>query len=167
MSRNLREDVAVSETTRLEIVKKIQEEATKKVTSRELSEELKAAGADQNGTLDSCVWIDDEERGVVVLPTHIGLVCKNSGTGRILCKAFLSDELWEILPDNVELHKFTSDWYQFEYEGFDGEMYKTPAEALGKLYLWCLENGHCPVTKEKWNSFPDSGLAIPCDEGGA
>lgn len=135
----------MSKAARLELVKKIQAEMAKRVTSRELSEELKAAGADQSGTLDSDVWVDDEERGAVVLPAHIGLFCENSGTGKILCKAFHGDELWERLPMGTRLMKVLG--------GYAVELYETtvslgaypnsPVSMLGQLYLWCLQNGRC------------------------
>lgn len=154
------EDAAVSKNTRLEIVKEIQAEAAKAVTSRELSGELKAAGAVQRGTLDSDVWVDDAERGVVVLAAHIGIVCENSGTGKILCRAFRADELMASLPSVIEgkgvLHTIKAndtdsgwDTYAVGYMDYRGVL--TPfqvitdnnlAEALGKLSLWGLKNGY-------------------------
>ena len=108
-----------------------------KTTSPELSQALKKAGAD---ALAAMYWV--KVLGEIRLCSAKNLSFLDN-EDELICPAFDCHELLERLPDIVELHKLGSTWYQFGYEGFDSEMYKTPAEALGKLYLWCLENGHC------------------------
>lgn len=97
-----------------------------KVTSLELSKQLKEAGAKQESEACACVSGFD--------------------SGAKYVSRFDSDELLERLPGDVRLWK----GYGGEYlayivhvsEDTKTESY-TAAEALGKLYLWCLKEGYC------------------------
>lgn len=87
-------------------------------TTRELGMKLKEAGAEQQGRPS------DEKRGCSVFDCH-----------ELLEMLPLLSHVWQVergeymsLLKTPEKIKFIAD---------------TPAEALGKLYLWCLENGHC------------------------
>jgi len=97
-------------------------------TSRELGLKLKKAGAKQQGRPS------DEKRG---------------------CSVFDCHELLEGLPKSINEADLQLSWY-FDHwcagyhvfklkGGKKSELFLDyiPAEALGKLYLWCLQNGHC------------------------
>jgi len=119
----------------------------KKVTSKGLSEALRDAGAVQESQWWWCVTEDGvlvelEEKGsglYITTPLNDGSVYA----------AFDCAELLERLKCDIDGHRLRIHFGE-------GEMYKvgfreiigafacdpSPAEALGKLYLFCLENGH-------------------------
>jgi len=126
-----------------------------KVTSLELSKQLKEAGAKQESEYrweTESKWTD----------TGVALIRKPMGWNyvrRSQYAAFDCAELLERLPRELEhedalyhlaVHVWgsTDEPYTAEYENSTGGTLKytianTPAEALGKLYLWCLKEGHC------------------------
>ena len=111
--------------------------AEQNVTSLELSKKLKATGAVEGSAL---VW---ERTG----PTwqHYQLA-ENIGMSPLdRAAAFNCYELFERLPPYcavekcVRIYQATQDFNTRRRSPFNGN---TPAEALGKLLLWCYENGH-------------------------
>lgn len=122
-----------------------------KTTSPELSKQLKEAGAKQESEkyrvgdlllnkLELCRGMDfvssfDCYELLDGLPMHINVSQNLDDT-----------EVWGYSFSLVQI----SGGYLAQYLGIDGPegdyvgdfSAHTPAEALGKLYLWCLENGH-------------------------
>ena len=122
-----------------------------KVTSQELSKKLKAAGAVQESehwwlkhTMEPGYWLAHKPAKPNSWPDCVA--------------AFDCAELLERLPEDIRAADGKVYSWQFtrvygDYDAYyarweDGEERlktcgaDTPAEALGKLYLWCLENGH-------------------------
>lgn len=103
-----------------------------KVTSLELSKALKEAGAKQESE-----WSYDKDR-------HLWNVRDQRTKASLVASAFDCAELLERLPECSRLEKrqslsfLASNWWLDHTAGS-----RTPAEALGKLYLWCLKEGHC------------------------
>lgn len=102
-----------------------------KTTSLELSKQLKEAGAKQESEWsydkDGMLWNMRDKRN---RRTHVA--------------SFDCHELLEGLPILSEVHKLQSGSFNAINWWLDHVEYsKHPAEALGKLKLWCLENGHC------------------------
>ena len=114
-----------------------------KTTSLELSKKLKEAGAKQDSELvfhkgeeesDHAFWVSDR-------------VTYGNRPGEICYGTFDCHELLEGLPDTTHVAKCGD---RYEADAMDvfvplkmSTDATTPAEALGKLKLWCLQNGHC------------------------
>ena len=114
-----------------------------KTTSKELSMALKEAGAKQESELVWRVCIDET--------THLEQVMFSSNAEGMTGKKYSTfdcHELLERLPNHT--HIWVSSTNNRTYtarcvyiDDSETEQCDTPAEALGKLYLWCLREGHC------------------------
>ncbi len=124
-----------------------------KTTSKELSIALKEAGAKQESEYR---WMKGANGEWYLTRMH-----KDANFSK--CSSFDCHELLEGLPavlsnngyrlsvvkwpgDFMPLIRFTAGYVSNEGRlviGDPSPSGPTPAEALGKLYLWCLENGHC------------------------
>lgn len=118
-----------------------------KVTSLKLSKELKKAGAKQESEWS---WRQDMRTGDISLINY-----EDDGPPyRQIASAFDCAELLEMLPCTAEqpvcLTKLPGGFIAaLGHENLGSEptnkmfLANAPAEALGKLELWRLENGHC------------------------
>lgn len=125
-----------------------------KTTSRELSTQLKKAGAKQESAIRWCKsWnaSEGEYEWILTEPLPPGVEESVDEAASFDC-----DELLEGLSpnDNQEADLATNDMgytasvRQLPSNDKICERYAdTPSEALGKLKLWCLENGHCEREK--------------------
>lgn len=132
-----------------------------KYTSRELSKQLKEAGAKQES--EKCyIMVGDTP---AALEWEIAEAHKSCRGGKEeLIATFDCFELLERMPSwaDVDTAKgrfecrlyMTKDdkidpsysffyWHEGTQGAFSFGRDNTPAEALGKLYLWCLKEGHC------------------------
>lgn len=122
-----------------------------KTTRRELSKQLKEAGAKQESESYCMPGFDcsfrSDNRPMKLRPN--GWIA-----------SFDCHELLERLPNDgskfVTLNSEGPDGFSVRYQDCAGgkgdqhsEYANTPAEALGKLYLWCLENKHIKKDCEK------------------
>ena len=114
-----------------------------KVTSLELSKKLRSAGCKQ-----------ESEKVWNLLSGKPNLLATNCVPVTHRVSAFCCAELLEGMPyrikdkETLNIAKIYDDEYVGGYMVYDGtyrvnRVADTPAEALGKLYLWCLESGHC------------------------
>ncbi len=121
-------------------------------TSLELSKALKEAGAKQESEHSWRVYITETMHCETLhYSEHV------KGLTGDKYSAFDCHELLERLPDGAWVRKFGGpEHLSFRYDvaingvigGCSFMQGNTPAEALGKLYLWCLQNGRCPRSKE-------------------
>jgi len=114
-----------------------------KVTSLELSKKLKEAGVEEGSER---FWARQRNRWELYDHPYFKELEKQYS-------AFDCTELLEMLPSTINLYMLTMvkddaqaycAFYQLDEDELDGEGhdFDSPAEALGLLYLWCLENGH-------------------------
>ena len=128
-----------------------------KTTSRGLSKQLKEAGAKQESQ-----WIWREFTGNMkgLEPEYRQNPSATSDV-YVHTASFDCHELLEGLPQVIMtlVHGLSETWgltlkktscgYEAKYMHGNGQMAlgvslgKTPAEALGRLKLWCLKEGHC------------------------
>lgn len=108
-----------------------------KVTSIELSKQLKEAGAKQKSE-----HAYNESGTALVDPVFEGGVCAFD-----CAELFLRLPLFDDFPVRLQSYAGTEDIKEKYRAGSHGlrrsHHATTPAEALGKLYLWCLKEGHC------------------------
>ena len=117
-----------------------------KTTILELSEQLKEAGAKQGVSDYKHAKFPSWE------PEYMLQNDMRPGKAEYSYDSFDCHELLERLPRGAFVEKEVEEaiiddlLYEADLNGDDClQVYggNTPAEALGKLYLWCLENGHC------------------------
>ena len=117
-----------------------------KVTSRELSEKLRDAGAKQESEWCHEVWLFPV--GVNVPTAYLYRGRPKDVHNRDYFSAFDCAELFEGLPTGSSVVKNLDG----SYSGVSDPFWKafeglTPVEVLGELRLWCLENGHIKEAK--------------------
>lgn len=116
-----------------------------KTTSLELSKQLKEAGAKQES--EYCWTRGNTDHPKEYLIPVNGAVDSEKHCW-FMASAFDCHELLESLPTHTPIEK-QKKGYRAEITKDNGyqrvwtEIGDTPAEALGKLKLWCLQNGHC------------------------
>ena len=112
-----------------------------KTTNLELSEQLKEAGAKQESKEAICLL-----SGKVITPDYCISAC---GYKAIDCigqvSSFDCHELLERLPYLCHVWKVENEFIARALGIGVNISFRadTPAEALGKLKLWCLQNGYC------------------------
>ena len=112
-----------------------------KVTSRELSEKLRDAGAKQESEWCHEVWLFPV--GVNVPTAYLYRGRPKDVHNRDYFSAFDCSELLERLPHPVKIETLESGGFKVENWWLDEVIVGRPlAEVLGKLELWRLENGY-------------------------
>lgn len=111
-------------------------EEMKKVTSLELSKKLKEAGAKRDSEY---VYVKDNQDGYLI--SRRWLVQSFPQTHP---SAFDCTELLYSLPRNTVLERYGDEFIAHCVYGVNHTEKSTvsPAEVLGQLKLWCLEEGH-------------------------
>lgn len=112
-----------------------------KTTSLELSKQLKEAGCKQESDRCWVSWpVGHGFRDDLQWEKDVDFSAKE----KTFASSFDCDELLERLPILSRVEKTQNSLFKADNWWLDDvEIEKSPAEALGKLYLWCLENGHC------------------------
>ena len=111
-----------------------------KVTSRELSEKLRDAGAKQES--EYCWAKGDADHPEEYLVPVNGAVdsCRHNW---FIASSFDCHELLESLPHPVKIETLESGGFRVENWWLDEVIVGRPlTEVLGKLKLWLLENGY-------------------------
>jgi hypothetical protein len=127
--------------------------AEEKVTSLELSKALKEAGARRES--EWCWELDCLAEGEVHHLEFLDIAMSGQNTSAGIYAAFDTAELLELLqPKWVTLDISTNRSGSMEVKASTPHpcscrIADTPAEALGKLYLWCLKEGHCEAGREE------------------
>ena len=115
-----------------------------KYVTRELAEKLKAAGVVQESEYCWYTLLQVAESNPRRTRIDVNFGTPDSEWAEYSA-AFDCAELLEMLPKDSFVRKIcgvSGDEFMADITGFRNITANTPAEALGKLYLWCLENGH-------------------------
>lgn len=119
------------------------------VTSLELSRTLEKLGVKQESVFS---WFEDRTN-FPEIKHFIDLEGANVDAVEI-CSAFLSDELGEMLPDEIELEntkvglsieKRKEDWKL--WYGWKSQTHKNLTEAMGKMLAFLVKNGMIDIDK--------------------